>query len=523
MAKIFHFPGCAMRNGILVGLLFLSAAAPAPAQAPAPNWGYRYQGPYPAPGYGWYGPPPQPYYYPQLPAYPYPPQVPYPQLPVAPVVARPAAAPAGRPTSLPDPKVTQAQAPAETPPAETAEGGAEPDGTPLALDVPGTEPGAAAAPAVLSGADFHRPHQERWWLAGGYTAAWIRSAQIPIPLLTTGSANDSPPGALGQPGTAVLFGNNSVNFGTFHGGWAELGFWLDTENRWSLDFGGFALAPSHVQYSVSSDATGNPAITRPIFGLIGGSEAAFVDALPNTAAGGSLIDVRSLMLGGEVNTRYYVYCCRRLRADALIGFRTLHYEEGLDIQDRIQPLAANSFTYLGNVVNPPNTLADLDHFKTINTFYGAQFGGRLRWEHELCFVDVFGKVGVGVNSQIANIYGVSNLIAPNGAASAAPGGVLALPTNIGEHSRHQVGYTREAGFNIGFDPHQHIRFKVGYSFLSWSGVVRTGDTLDRVVNPRQVPTDQAFGQAGGAARPAFIFTDELLWVQFLNVGMEFHW
>lgn len=389
------------------------------------------------------------------------------------------------------------------------------------LDLPVTVPTESSAPA-LPASSYLRPHQERFWIGGGYTAAWIRPTPLGLPLVTTGASTDNPPGALGQPGTAVTFGGRDLDYGTAHGGYLDVGLWLDPENHYSVDFTGFAVAPSRTSYLVSSDFTGNPSILRPVFGTITLREAAFVDALPGTSAGGTMIDTRALLLGSEVNLRAHGYWWRRLHADALLGFRTLHLEEGLNIQDRLEPLTANNFTFQGNFVNPGSAITDDNRFKTLNTFYGAQVGARLRWELDWMYVDLFGKIGVGVNNQVANISGSSTLISPAGTTT-VPGGILALSTNSGNHSRDQVGYVREVGFNLGYDLLQHVRLKVGYSLLLWSGVVRPGDTIDRVINPHLVPTDQTFGTPGGPARPAFVFKDELLYAHFLNVGMEFHY
>jgi hypothetical protein len=509
-----------MRHGFLAGGLLLLASGSASAQPMPGQWPYPA---YPvAPRYT-----PVPYY----PAYPPGPYRMVPAYPPPPTMARPGALPdpqllpaQGRTPSAP---VTPAQAAttAQPPPSTDA-----PSAAPLVesesfpVDFPGTDFDAPGTPLFPSptATPYLRPHHDKFWVAGGYLTSFIRPGNFNIPLVTTGSSKDTPPGALGQPGTAVLFGNGPVDYGTFHGGWMQVGFFLDPANRWSIDLGGFLLAQNQVSYAISSDPTGNPIVTRPIFNVNSQREAAFVDALTGVASGGTLINANSLLLGGEINGRYHLYCWKRLHTDFLLGYRTLHFEEGLTIDDRVVPIAANNFTFLGNVVNPPNTIADQDRFKAMNSFNGANFGGRLQWEEDWCSVDVFGKVAVGVNSQIANIMGSSTLNTPGGGGSTAAGGLLALPSNIGNHSRHTFGVVREVGVNLNFDPLQHVRFRVGYSFLLWNGVVRTGDMLDRVINPGQVPTDQGFGTPG-PNRPAFVFKDELLWAHFLNLGMEVHY
>src|SRR5262245_9985124 len=52
----------------------------------------------------------------------------------------------------------------------------------------------------------------RLWVSAEYLLWWIKDGPFPVPLATTGSATDPTPGALGQPGTTVLFGGSNVDF-----------------------------------------------------------------------------------------------------------------------------------------------------------------------------------------------------------------------------------------------------------------------------------------------------------------------
>jgi hypothetical protein len=434
----------------------------------------------------------------------------------------PALPPAPRPTTLPEGSVKPTQATNSDSASKQKPADSDDEAKLYPLDIPsGSAAVGEPVGSLFTDQPYLRPNQDAFWITGGYTAAWIRTYNLP-PLVTTGAKGDNPPGALGQPGTAVTFGNGPLDYGTAHGGFLDLGVWLDAAHHYSLDFTGFIVAPSSVNYSAASDNSGNPSILRPAFSTINNRQVAFVDALPGTSTGGVNINARQLLLGGEFNARYHAYCWGRLHADALLGFRTLHLEEGFETQDRLQPLVNDVFTFQNSLVGAGSTITDDNRIKTLNTFYGAQVGGRLRWEYDWMYIDVFGKIGVGVNNQVANISGSSTLITP-ASSTTVPGGLLALPSNIGDHSRNQVGYIREAGLNFGFDVMEHLRLKVGYSFLSWSGVVRPGNVVDPVVNPHQVPTDQSFGQPGGPARPAFVFKDEVLWAHFVNLGMEFHY
>src|SRR5437764_1214525 len=65
----------------------------------------------------------------------------------------------------------------------------------------------------------------RFWASAEYLYWWTKGMNIP-PLVTSGSAANAIPGALGQPGTGTLFGNNIDGEGQ-SGGRFTAGFWLN--------------------------------------------------------------------------------------------------------------------------------------------------------------------------------------------------------------------------------------------------------------------------------------------------------
>jgi hypothetical protein len=52
---------------------------------------------------------------------------------------------------------------------------------------------------------------------------WMRGMHVP-PLVTTGSLNDAQPGALGQPGTQIVFGDEDINDRLRAGGRLQFGW-----------------------------------------------------------------------------------------------------------------------------------------------------------------------------------------------------------------------------------------------------------------------------------------------------------
>ncbi len=117
---------------------------------------------------------------------------------------------------------------------------------------------------------FHRTCKESVWVDASYLLAWIRPGPLNAPLVTTGSANDLVPGAIGQPNTAVLFGD-ALNFKTASGVRMVVGGFLDDQDRLSLEAVGLWLAPQYVRFQDGSDSNGNPLIARSFFNVLTGA------------------------------------------------------------------------------------------------------------------------------------------------------------------------------------------------------------------------------------------------------------
>src|SRR5262249_27388429 len=103
------------------------------------------------------------------------------------------------------------------------------------------------------------------------------------------------------------------------------------------------------------------------------------------------------------------------------------------------------------------------------------------------------------------------------------GGILALPTNIGNRERTDFAIVPEGGINFGYKITPHLSVTAGYSFLLWNHVVRPGRNIDPNVNPTLVPTDLTFGQNAGPARPLPLFNTDIAWVHTPSAGLSFQY
>jgi hypothetical protein len=104
---------------------------------------------------------------------------------------------------------------------------------------------------------------------------------------------------------------------------------------------------------------------------------------------------------------------------------------------------------------------------------------------------------------------------PDGASSDQPGGILALPSNIGSYQRNQFAVLPEFGADLRYQLTPLWRLNVGYTLLVVTNVVRPGDQIDLNLDPSQFPNASASG-----TQPRFSYVDSDLWVQGVNFGIE---
>src|SRR5262245_7150744 len=158
-----------------------------------------------------------------------------------------------------------------------------------------------------------------WRFVGEYLLWWTKNARVP-PLLTTGPTTDARPGALGQPFTKLLYGDN-LDFQERHGGRFTLEIQLGSGSAWSLAANSYLLPSRNVGVSLSSP--GNPVLARPFFDAVNLREDSSVVTFPGMASGGVEIRSDSFLHGAEVNLQYVWRCREHCRITFLAGFRYL--------------------------------------------------------------------------------------------------------------------------------------------------------------------------------------------------------
>ncbi|MEK6260166.1 MAG: BBP7 family outer membrane beta-barrel protein [Planctomycetota bacterium] len=392
-------------------------------------------------------------------------------------------------------------------------------------------------PPPLVGSYSYSGNGNRFWGSAEFLLWAIKPGNTP-PLVTSGTTTSL--GILGEPGTTTLFGGDQ-DYNARLGGRFTMGYWLDPGQTKGIEGNYFFLNGPSDNFSASSDgAPGSPVLARPYINAITGLPDSELIEFPGVISGRVLVTSSSFFQGAELNGLCNLCCscptnccstacCQTAgvptgysnqtgyRVDMIGGFRYLNLNESLVITENLLVLPTAPVPPF----DPGATIMVTDRFETRNSFYGGQIGARGEWYRGAWFTNVSGKVAIGDTHQEVRISGTTVFTSSGGAVVTQPGGLLALPTNIGTYSRDQFSVVPEIGINVGRQLTNNVRVYGGYSLIYWSSVVRPGDQIDFTVNPTQLPTPAGPGVLVGPARPAFAFNDTDFWAHGLNLGLEF--
>jgi hypothetical protein len=404
-------------------------------------------------------------------------------------------------------------APSSTPPDQT------PGGPPtdlLSLSHAGAPPEdhADTAKEIACIEQEPEPRPTRFWARTEYLLWWIKDSNFPV-LLTTGAVTDPRPGALGMPGTGLLFGGSGIDNKERNGGRVAVGYWFDDCQRFGVEAGYFFLGERSVgAFSSASGLPGSRVLARPFFNANTMQEDSSLVTFPGLVGGSVGIGSSSELHSAELNCLWNVARGEHLSLDLLAGFRYLNLDESLEVNESSQTGSTSpSF--------PDARIAVADRFATSNDFYGGQLGSRVRWCHGRWNLDLTAKVALGTSDQGLDVRGATAIQAPGQPLQGTSSGLLALGSNSGHFDRNAFAVVPEVSLNIGYQFATWLRVYVGYSFLYWSQVARPGDQIDRALNVNQIPTSQSFGAAGGGSRPLPLLNSTDFWAHGVHFGLEF--
>ncbi len=334
----------------------------------------------------------------------------------------------------------------------------------------------------------------------------------PFPPLVTASRSGVPP-VLGNPATSLLVAGHTFDNQPISGGRFTLGFSINSAETIGLEGSYFFLGSRTLKETIVSQ--NNPAAVAlglPYMNSATGQEDAFLIAAPGVSRGSVFVSSTNRVQGAEGNFVANLYDGLEVKLNGIVGYRFLQVNEGLAIADQRAQLGGAA-TY-GPIY---------DGFDGHNQFNGGQLGLHADFTRGLVFCELTGKVAIGITSEVVKIDGATTIYTPMmGGVSAQtyPGGVYALPSNMGSYKHDAFAVAPEAILRIGLKLGDMGRLFVGYNFLYLSDLARPGDQIDRTLNPVQIPALNPGGSFTGADRPRVPYVRSDFWTQGLIIGLE---
>lgn len=391
-----------------------------------------------------------------------------------------------------------------------------PENEALLPPVPGPHPATHAAfpQEQEAGAEFAEPAEPgpiRLWFRNEFLLGMTKRAEPP-PLLSSGVNDGSSTVVVGQGGR-VIYGGTGIDFHERPGGRFTVGLALREADSLYAEASYLFLASRSVgpQLNTPTFNYGPNAVGRPFFDVPNNRPDASIVGFPDLAVGTVEIKQSNFFAGFEANLGWRVCEFRRGHLDFLVGFRHWNLEESLRI-DEVVTGGAKAGAFAGR------TARIRDFFATDNDFYGGQVGMKaVHFRRKRLQLESFAKVAFGGSNQTVRIQGVTVLDNP---VAVLPGGLLALPTNIGTDTHGNIAVIPEVGVNVGVRLAERLLVNFGYTFIYWNGVSRPGQQIDPGLDPRLIPTSTVYGQPGALQRPFFLPQDNDFWVHGFSFGME---
>jgi len=309
------------------------------------------------------------------------------------------------------------------------------------------------------------------------------------------------------PSFSVVIGDTTANDGLRSGARINAGYWYDDCHSIGWQGNVFGFGESDSNYSASGD--GSPILARPFFNTQTSALASGLISFPSVVNGSINVGTTSQSMGAELNIRKMLQnnCCYRL--DLIGGYRYFYLNESLKIAEN------TTSTATGGSIPVGTTLGIDDNFGGRNTFNGGQMGLMLTYTNCRWTCDLMTKVAVGSMDQIVNIGGSTTVTVPSETPVTNPGGFLALGSNSGSYERTRLSAIPEFDLNLSYQLNNHWKITAGYMFMYVANVVRPAEQTDSFINPNEFPPT-----TGGGGLPRFVFSDNDMWVQGINVGME---
>jgi hypothetical protein len=317
------------------------------------------------------------------------------------------------------------------------------------------------------------------------------------------------PGALGNPDTTILFGNESVGEDWRNGYRLYGGIWLDGCQSCGIGADYFDIDDED---SFSSDPNSDRIIARPFFDVRAGVNSRQLVNDPGELAGTVSVDSEDDFSGAGLSALRRVWsCCDPCGCGPssygymLAGYRHYRYDSDLVITENI---LFTGTPFPGAI--PGTTVFVQDRFFTENEFHGGEAGFQGMIQQSWWWVDGLFRVAVGSHRRVVTIDGQTINTVPGSGTTEFDGGLLALGTNIGRYADNTIAVIPELRVGVGSQITNNISVRAGYGVIFWNSVARAGSQLPSglEVDPFNIPP--ADPSAGPEPEFDGIFGDELV-------------
>ncbi|MBI1915066.1 MAG: BBP7 family outer membrane beta-barrel protein [Planctomycetes bacterium] len=372
---------------------------------------------------------------------------------------------------------------------------------------------------------------------------------IQVPSVTTtsvtgpGAAAVVPPAGTGPTNifipvsivsTPTFPGSGDLDPGDQLGARLTVGYWLDAAQQVGVEASGFYIHPRVVdfvsgtgnnsnQFVINTGLTAQTFFAPAVGGLIPIGGATPV-AVPRQTTATIVGDARSQMLGGELNARCLGCSIGPVSFLGLAGARYLEFREGLNVQNTVQLTTPPGFMDPPGLAFPTNIgFSTFDSLTTRNRYYAPQVGVDVEVDCDGVFFTARGKVAVGVMQQIVDVVGQTTPMGftlPSGGNAAS--GLLSSPIDQGRRDRTRVAVIPELNLKLGYQFNSTIRTYVGYDFLYLQHVIRPGNLSDLSQSNTQVTVADTTNTIN-VSQPVIRLRDQDVWVQGINLGVEFRY
>jgi len=353
------------------------------------------------------------------------------------------------------------------------------------------------------------------WVSADFLMWWMRGNSLPSMVTTSPVGTDrADAGVLGVAGTSGLHGDEDVDarhrFGFRTSVGARLGHWFDELMQSDVEASLLWLGDGQRSGDFFARSEGTPILARPFYNTQTGLPDSQLIAFPGVAVGQIGIATSSDLLSTGLVYRAPLWPGQWGRIHWLAGYRYLQLQEELLISEQLTNTDPGAGVAVGTVFDI------FERYATWNEFHGADLGLQMWTDVWGCTVEMLAKLAVGSVSRTVEIDGETLVDEPGSPLSISPGGLYALPSNLGRYRTTRAAVLPEFGIRLRRRISHSFILSAGYTVIVLDDVVRTGDQLDLTVNPAQL----GGGSLVGEPRPAVLMKGSLLWVHGLHVGLE---